>query len=293
MKKFCVATDSGCDLPLSKCEEKEIYTLKLEYRFGDELIIDSMMHSDCHKFYERMRAGEVPKTSQVNIMQFVEFWKSLADKNLPIVHICLGSGVSGTYSNGLLAIDMFHEEYPDIPVFLIDSTLCSVGYGVLAMIAADMRDEGKTAEECADYLNKRKAQMQPYYTTDDLTYLYRSGRVSKAGMVVAHALNINPILNLDLEGHLLVIEKVRGQKNTIKRIHKIIEELVVEPENQTLYICHSDIPEKAEEFGNEIKEKFGFKDVYYTYIGPTIGSHCGPGLMAAFFFGKDRTMPAK
>lgn len=135
--------------------------------------------------------------------------------------------------------------------------------------------------------------MQPYYTTDDLTYLYRSGRVSKAGMVVAHALNINPILNLDKEGHLLVIEKVRGQKNTIKRIHKIIEELVVEPENQTLYICHSDIPEKAKVFGDEIKEKYGFKDVYYTYIGPTIGSHCGPGLMAAFFFGKDRTMPSK
>jgi len=290
MKNFCVATDSGCDLPLAKCQEKEIYTLKLEYRFGDELIYDSMLHEDCHKFYERMRAGEVPKTSQVNIMQFVDFWKTLVDQNLPIVHICLGSGVSGTYSNGLQAIDIFHEEYPDIPVYLIDSTLCSVGYGVLAMIAADMRDEGKSAEECAEYINKRKSQMQPYYTTDDLTYLYRSGRVSKTGMVVAHALNINPILNLDVEGHLIVIEKVRGQKNTIKRIHKIIEELVVEPENQTLYICHSDIPEKAKEFGDEIKEKYGFKDVYYTYIGPTIGSHCGPGLMAAFFFGKDRTM---
>lgn len=117
MKNFCVATDSGCDLPLSKCEEKDIYTLKLEYRFGDELVIDSMLHEDCHNFYERMRSGEVPKTSQVNIMQFVDFWKTLAPMGLPIVHICLGSGVSGTYSNGLLAIDIFHEDYPDIPVF--------------------------------------------------------------------------------------------------------------------------------------------------------------------------------
>jgi len=194
MKNFCVSTDSGCDLPMAKCEERDIYTLRLEYRFGDELVIDSMLHEDCHKFYERMRAGEVPKTSQVNIMQFVDFWKTLAPQNLPIMHICLGSGVSGTYRNGLQAIDVFHEDYPDIPVYLVDSTLCSIGYGVLALIAADMRDEGKTAEETAAHLDSIKAKMQPYYTTDDLTYLYRSGRVSKAGMVVAHALNINPIL---------------------------------------------------------------------------------------------------
>jgi len=89
---------------------------------------------------------------------------------------------------------------------------------------------------------------------------------------------------------LQVIEKIRGHKNTIKRIHEIINDLVIDPNTQTLYICHSDIPEKAKIFGDEIKEKFGFKDVYYTYIGPTIGTHCGPGLMAAFFFGKNRTM---
>lgn len=290
MQNFCVATDSGCDLPLSKCEERGIYTLKLEYRFGEELINDSMLHEDCHKFYDRMRSGEVPKTSQVNIMQYLDCWKEIAPLGLPIVHICLGSGISGSYANGLLAIEDFHEEYPDIPVYLVDSTLASVGYGVLSLIAADMRDDGKTAEETAAYLNEIKGNMQPYYTTDDLTYLYRSGRVSKTGMVVAHALNINPILNLDLEGHLQVIEKMRGQKNTIKRIHKIIEDTVLEADKQTLYICHSDIPEKAKAFGDEIKEMFGFKDVYYTYIGPTIGSHCGPGLMAAFYFGKKRTM---
>lgn len=94
-------------------------------------------------------------------------------------------------------------------------------------------------------LEKVKSNINTYYTTGDLTYLYRSGRVSRTGMVIAHALNIWPILNLDLDGHLIVQAKERGKKKTIERIHKIISELCVDPEDQTLYICHSDIAEEA------------------------------------------------
>ncbi len=290
MGKFVVATDSGCDLPLSKLQERDITAMRICYELNGEIVEDTMLHEDCKKFYEGMRNGDVPKTSQINSAQFLDFWKKLGEQGLPIVHICLGSGISGTYSSGLAALEMLREERPDIQVYLVDSTLASVGYGMLALKAADMRDAGETPEACAQWLNDHKAEVNTYYTTSDLTYLYRSGRVSKTGMVIAHALNINPILNLDLEGHLIVQEKVRGKKATIKRIHEIIRELAVEPENQTLYICHSDIPDEAREFGDAIKEEFGFKDVYYTYIGTTIGSHSGPGLEAAFFFGKPRTM---
>lgn len=111
-----------------------------------------------------------------------------------------------------------------------------------------MRDSGKPPEECVDWLNAHKAEINTYYTTFGLTYLYRSGRVSRAGMMIAHAFVINPILNLDLEGHLLVQEKVRGQKSTIKHIHKIIGELVCNLKKQVLYICHSDIPEQVRSY---------------------------------------------
>ena len=291
MANFIVATDSGCDLPAEACAERDIHVLRLEYRFGDEIILDTMEWADCHAFYERMRAGEIPKTSQISIGQFVDFWKTLVPEGKPIVHISLGSGVSGTYANGLLAAKLFRDEYPNIPIYMVDSTLCSIGYGILALHAADLRDEGKTADECVAWLESHKAGMNTWYTTDELKYLYQSGRVSKAGLIVATALNINPILDLDLEGHLIVQEKCRGRKATVKRIHQIVEALCPpQYRDQTLYICHSDIPEDAHTFGDGLKEAFGFPDVYYTYIGPTIGSHCGPGLMAAFFFGRKRTM---
>lgn len=290
MANYIVTTDSGCDLPYSLLQEREIIPFPIRYELDGKVFEDTMLHEDCKKFYDGMRRGAVPKTSQINIMEFVDFWRPLAVRGLPIVHICLGSGISGTYANGLSAVELLKEQLPELEIFLVDSTLASVGYGMLSLMAADMREKGITAEECVRQLNERKSEINTYYTTSDLTYLYRSGRVSRTGMMIAHALNINPILNLDLEGHLIVQEKVRGKKNTIKRIHEIIGELVVDPEQQVLYICHSDIPEEAMEFGEGIKKRFGFKDVYYTYIGTTIGSHAGPGLMAAFFFGKPRTM---
>ena len=250
MGSFIVTTDSGCDLPLSFCSSRGIIPLKMNYAIGDKNYTDTMDPKDLKSFYDGMRSGDTPKTSQVTPYQFTEFWTPLLEKKQPIIHIALGSGISGTWANAVSAADMLMQDHPDADIRVIDSTLASVGYGMLAILAADLRD---------------------------------------CGRVIAHALNIWPILNLDLDGHLIVQAKERGKKKTIERIHKIISELCVDPEDQTLYICHSDIAEEAEQFGEDIKKEFGFRDVFYTYIGTTIGSNCGPGLMAAFFVGKKRT----
>jgi DegV family protein with EDD domain len=289
LQKFCVATDSGCDLPMTLCKEQKIYPLQLTYYFGEEAFLDTMDHDDFKIFYQKIRDGAIPKTSQVNVYEFIKFWEGLIPEKLPIVHICLGSAISGSYANGLRAVELMKEKYPDQKIYLIDSTLASVGYGMLALKAAELRDEGKTAQECVNWIEEHKIEINTYYTTDNLNYLYRSGRVSHVGAIIGTALKINPILNLNKKGRLLVFERVRGRKATIKRIHAIIEDLVVNPQKQTLYICHSDIPERAKRFGDGLQQKFNFKDVYYTYIGSTIGTHAGPGLMAAFFYGKPRT----
>lgn len=289
MKQFRVATDSGCDLPISLCRERGILPLPLQYTIDETPYPDTMEPEDCRTFYQKMRQGQIPHTSQLNPAQFLQFWKQrFAVSDLPIVHICMGSGISGTYQSALTALELLKAELPGAKVFLVDSTLASVGYGMLALEAARLRDEGLSPEDCAAWLEENKSRVNTYYTTGDLTYLYRSGRVSKTGMVIAHALNIWPILKLDKGGHLLVQEKAKGKGRTIKRIRKIIEERCVNPADQTLFICHSDIPEEAKAFGEELKETFGFRDVYYTYIGCTIGTHAGPGLMAAFFFGTPR-----
>lgn len=290
MIKFCISTDSGCDLPEDFCRKRSIYPYRMKYTIDKAEYTDRMSPGDSHAFYDRMRGGVVPRTSQMTAFEFVNFWSGLYETNrMPILHIALGSGISGTYANAVLAKKMLLEKYPEAELFLVDSTLASIGYGMLCVWAAGLRDEGKTPEECEKFLNEKKIFINTYYTTNDLKYLYRSGRVSRTGKAIATALDINPILNLDAAGHLIVREKIRGRGRALGRISDIVGQLVTEPEKQTLYLCHSDCSEKeVHSFAEQLTERFGFRETFFSCIGPTIGSHCGPGLIAAFFVGKAR-----
>jgi len=262
----------------------------MKYTIDEKEYTDSMEPEDCVSFYNKMRRGAVPRTSQMTPYEFIDFWSEIWEKsNLPIVHIAMGSAISGTFANALIAKELFLEEHPKAQVFVVDSTLASIGYGMLCIFAADMRDLGKAPEECVNRIESLKILINTYYTTDELKYLHRSGRVKRAEAIIASTLKINPILNLDKEGYLIVQEKVRGRKRAFNRIMEIVKERVTDPSSQTAYICHSDCKsEEVEAFSQMLIDRIGFKDTFISYIGPTIGSHSGPGLIAAFFIGKPR-----
>lgn len=288
MSKFILTTDSGCDLSIDFCKENDIRPLFMEYEKNGKIYTDTMNHTDLKEFYAGMASGDVIHTSAVNIDSYIKFFEPLLKEGLPIVHIAMGSAISGTYSNGLLAREELLKDYPDAQIHIVDSTLASASYGLLAAEVAEMRDNGATAEECVDYLNCTKKSVNAIYTTADLTYLYRGGRVKKSSMVFAHALGIMPILNLNDLGELKVFDKCRGRRSTYNRIVETVKELCPHPENQTLYVGHSDFAHEATNLGTMLKESVGFKDVFYTYIGSTIGAHAGPNLVTIFFKGVDR-----
>lgn len=287
-KNFILTTDSGCDLSLDLCQKNNIVPIHLQYYNDDGVNIDTMIVEDSIKFYNKMRKGKLFKTSQINTEEFIDFFKPMASQNLPILHICMGSAISGTYNNGVLAVEKLKAEYPNLEIYFLDSTLASVGYGMLALNIAKFRDEGKTAKECAKWVEEHKANINTYYTTSTLSYLAKSGRMKTTSAVLGKILAVNPILKLDKAGSLLVCAKVLGKKNAVKKIIENITAKIINASEQTLYVSHSDIPEEARSFGEELKEHFGFKDVLYSYIGSTIGAHCGPGIKTAFFFGKER-----
>ncbi len=288
MNDFILCTDSGCDLKLDVCKKYNIVPLKMKYTINDEVFYDEMTDESAKLLYDKMRAGLIPKTSQINSSDFIDFWTPLLEQKKPILHIAMGSGISGTYANAVIAKDMLLEQHPDAELYVVDSLLASVSYGMLCIDLANMRAEGKSVTECYEWALEKRHLVNTFFTTGELKYLHRGGRVSKTGAVVGTVLNINPILHLSKEGFLQVIEKTRGQKATIKRVHELIGETVIEPENQTLYFCHSDDLERVTAFGEEEVKLHGFKDFKATFIGPTIGAHTGPGLFAAFFYGKPR-----
>lgn len=288
MTDFILTTDSGCDLPIEECRARGILPYMMNYSVDGTDCRDTMEAADIVAFYEKMRAGALPRTSQINPYEFVEFWTPLLAEGKPILHLSLGAAISGSYANSVTARELILQDHPEAQIFTVDTTSACGGYGLMLMRISEMRAAGAGLEECLSWVEENKANMRHYYTTDDLKYLHQGGRVSKTSMIFGTALKINPIMNLDKAGHLQVVEKARGRKATIRRFAEIVKELAVDAENRTLYICHADCPEDAKAFGEAITAVTPFKEVKYALIGTIIGTHTGPGLVSVFFEGKPR-----
>jgi len=288
MNRFLITIDAGCDLSKEKCEAAGLNLVPMNVMMDDEIFADTADTQHTLAFYARMREGAIPKTSQLTSHDLLAAWAPLTEQNLPIVHISLGSAISGTAHNAKMAAEEWMEKHPDQKIYVIDSTSASTGYGLMAMEAVRLRDEGKSAEECVEYLETIKHNVHAYFTTSDLHWLQLGGRVSKTAAVLGTMLKINPVLNLSPTGALEVIDKVRGSKNAMRRIMTAIEETVIDPEKQTLYISHADNPKMLETYVEEIQKRFAFKDINVNYIGTVIGAHTGPGLITLFWMGKPR-----
>ena len=287
--KYQITADSGCDLSLEKCEERGVLPYKMPFTMDGVPMTDGMTEESFRQFYDLMRAGGIARTSQINPDEFTQFWRPLAEAGVPVLHISLAAAISGSCNNARIAAQSLMEEHPGWICRVVDSANASAGFGLVVLRAADNRDKGMALEENARELESIVHNVNSIFTTNDLTYLYRGGRVSKTAAAFGTALNIVPIMHLDYEGHLEVWQKVRGDKQCFKKVLRDIRELVVDAAGQTLIVSEADAPEKAREYGHALVETCGFRDVFYTHIGPIIGAHTGPGLISVFFVGKERT----
>ena len=288
MNKFIITSDSSCDLTDKQASKLNINCAYLSYTIENEIFYDDMNEKHIDEFYEKMRKGAVPKTSQVPPNEFITFFEEQIKKGLPVLHLSVSSHLSGTYLSAVNAAKEVMEQNPDAYIAVVDSEIGSAGMAMMLFEAIKYRDEEKTIEQAISHLNAIKYNINVFITTNDLTYMRRGGRVSAAGAVISSVLNICPIISLPKSGKLFVSHKTRGNAATLKKIIECVNDTVLKPEKQTLYIAHSDAIEKAKEYGEAIANEFGFKNVEYLKFGTTIGSHAGPGLVSAWYFGKVR-----
>ena len=278
--KFYITCDSSVDLSADYVKEHDLKLVPIKYIQGDTEYADYMDVNEKNEFYKRFRNGQLSKTGSYNGDDVERVWK---DINEPILHICLSSGLSNCYEHALLKAN---EMGKDIKV--LDSLFASLGAGMIVIKAVELRDKGLTLDEAFKELEEYKFLINTNYTTHTLEYFYRGGRLKKSKYLIGKLLHINPVLKMDAEGKLYIDKKCHGTKKSENEIIEDIKSRAINPENQTLYICHADCYEKAKELGERIKNEVGFKDLYFTLMGPTIGSHCGPDLRAYFFEGTDR-----
>ena len=148
---------------------------------------------------------------------------------------------------------------------------------------------GASIAEVRDWVEQHKLNLAHWFTVDDLMFLFRGGRVSKTAAWAGTMLNIKPVMHVDDEGHLIPLEKVRGRKKSLKALVDHMAQTATSPvADQTVFISHGDCLEDAQLVAQLVKDRFGVKDVYMNYVGPVIGAHAGPGVLALFYVGVER-----
>ncbi|KUL17292.1 Fatty acid-binding protein [Bacillus paralicheniformis] len=278
--------DSAADLPKSFYDEHHISFIPLKVLL-DEKEYDDLLTIQPLDVYEAMREGKAPKTSQPSMMRFKNAFRELAGENKQALYIAFSSELSGTYQTAVMAANEVKEEFPDFDLRIIDSKCASLGYGLAVKHALKLATNGNTIQEIESSVKDFCEHLEHIFTVDDLTYLARGGRISKASAFVGGLLNIKPLLHVE-DGKLVPLEKIRGKKKLLKRMIELMKERSVDLSGQTVGISHGDDEETAEEVKRMIEAEFQPGEIVVNMVGSAVGAHSGPGTLAVFFPGKDK-----
>lgn len=289
MKNFTIITDTCCDLPTIFVKELKIPYVSLTYHYSSiERLDDFGTSYPLQNFYNDMRAGEIPKTSQPSSHSFYDAFKEILELGNDVLYIGASSGLSGTVNGAHIAKGMLEEEYQNSNIYVIDILTASLGQGIMVLNALEMQKQGSTAEDIINYLENIKQNLNSYMLVDDINHLKRGGRISAASAFVGTLLNIKPFLTISNLGSVLPLDKIRGRKRAINTLYEKVIEKIEKPEEQILAISHGDCLNDALALRDLILSKIKVKDVIMSYIGPVVGSYGGPGALAVFFLGKER-----
>lgn len=294
MSNFILSCSSTVDLTAEYLKERDIKYICFSFAIdGVEYPHDFGKTMSTEVFFDKMKNGAEPTTSQVNVSKYIDYFEELLKEGKPILHIDFSSGMSGSYNSSLIAKQELLEKYPDAQINIIDSLGGATGQGMLLSLAADKRDSGLEIEDVAEYVERLKHKIHYWFFSTDLTSFVRGGRISTASGWVGTILKICPLLRLNDEGKIVPTEKCRGKA---KAIQTIVDKMVQYADNGVDYdskcfICHSVCIDDAVAVKELVEEKFpklkGKIEIFD--VGPIIGSHTGPGTVGLFFVGADRT----
>lgn len=278
-------TDTSANLPLQILRDNDIAVLAFHYTFnGVPAEYSEETDFDGPWFYSLMRNGVEVKTSLVNVGDFTDAFEKELKKGNDCLYVGMSGGISGTANAARIAIDDLKETYPDRKIAAIDTYAASLGEGLQVLDAARMIREGKEFDEIVSELENQKHYMCQYFTVDDLNYLKKGGRISAASAMIGNMLSIKPILTGDPTGHIVLHEKVRGQKSAIKNLAKKFADLG-KSKDEPVGIAHADNEEGAKALLEMLREQGYTGDCLTVQYEPVTGSHVGPGALAFFFMG--------
>lgn len=294
MSTFTLSCESTVDLPFSYVNSRDIPVLFYEYSIDGQPYPDDMLRDPAAlpRFYQFLDDGKMPSTSQLNEFDYESFFEAQLQKG-DLLHIAFGSGMTQSVQNAVQAAQTLRQRYPNRRLEVIDSLCSSSGYGLLVDYAADLRDAGRSMDEVIDWVMAHRQRIHHQFYATRLDFYRRSGRMSGPTAMLATILNICPIMRLDDRGRIIAYGKVRGKANAVKTTVDTMEAHAEGGRGYTgkCFICHSNCPEDAEKTRDAVRARFPLisGDIRICDIGTIIASHCGPGTVAVFFVGDERT----
>ena len=293
MGNFVLCCDSTADLSKEHFERRDIHYVCFHFFLDGKEYFDDLGQSvPFDQFYQAMADGAETSTSQVNVDEYINFWKPMLEEGKDVLHLCLSSGISGTINSAVNAARILEEDYPDRKIYVVDSLGASSGYGLIMETLADKRDEGMDLEELHTWVEEHKLNMHHWFFSTDLTFFVKGGRISKASGWFGGMLNICPLMNMDNEGHLVPRFKIPGKKKVVREIVKKMGEFADGGYEYAgkCFISNAGCYDDARAVADIIEEQFPNLNgkVVINSVGTTIGSHTGPGTVALFFWGSKR-----
>ena len=295
MKKIAIIGDSTCDLTPELRKEYDIDYCRMIISWKDKdgkevetfasLDWEVISHKD---YFDMLASGVRVMTAQITEQEYDLVFKKHLDAGEDILYISCSGALSASVNLARrLAADKYSKQYPERKIAIVDPLNSCMAQGSMLIKAREMANAGVALEEIASYFEEHKLEYNQIATVENLDTLKRAGRVKASKAFFGNLFGVKPILISDKIGNNYAIEKQKGRRNALLRCVQMTKELVIKPEEQTLWISEAECKkEDLDLLIGKIKEEIKFKDIRVVPMGPIIGGTTGKGTVGLYFVGK-------
>ena len=276
-----IIVDSACDFLPEQIRQMKLDMLPIRTTFGDEEFLDgvNMTHEE---FFEKLVESDIfPKTSQVSPYEYEQKYKEIKAAGDTAVCITLSSKLSGCYQSANIALDGYED-----CITVVDSSNVCIGEKILVQYAVRLRDEGRSVKEIVQAIEEKKGKIRLIALLDTLEYLKKGGRISAAAAIAGSVLSIKPVIAIE-HGEVVVLGKARGSRNGNNMLKELIKKEGGIHFDMPYALAYSGLSDALlQKYIEDSRELFEghVEELPIGSIGCTIGTHIGPGAIAAAFF---------
>ncbi len=290
-----IIVDSCADFAPGVAEALGVEIVHFTYVMSGKEYADDLWRSMTPKeFYDRMRAGETATTSAVTPGHYLEHFEHAAEEGTPTVYLAFTRGLSSSIDAARQAAEMVRKSHPGFEIYVVDNVCPSAAAELLAIEAVRQAANGLSAKELVAWAEEARYYVHGYFTLESFDALARGGRIPPAAATVGGKLDIKPELSYDTSGALTLRGMCRGRKKALRAILADFKANYLGEEGGDeklpIAVISADAEKDAMWLAEQVRREPGCSDVpvIYSSVGPVIGAHVGPGMVALLFWGKDR-----